>query len=209
MVLAWQLSLGGEEPRVAATVPERRELAGGAWVDHAPGWLEGADVVMAELVDRVPWRQRSRRMYDREVDEPRLTAWWKLDDHGAPPPGSTCLPPVLLEARHRLATTYGVAVDSIGANLYRDGADSVAWHGDTVGRSLAEPVVAIVSLGQARPLLLRPKGGGRSLRYELGGGDLLVMGGTCQRTWRHAIPKVAAAGPRIALMFRPVWSAAS
>jgi len=50
-------------------------------------------------------------------------------------------------------------------------------------------------------------GGGASIPFHLGGGDLLVMGGTCQRTWRHGIPKVAQAGPRIALMFRPSWAA--
>src|ERR687891_1000781 len=80
--------------------------------------------------------------------------------------------------------------------------DSVAWHGDRVARHRAETVVAILSLGSPRRFLLRPKGGGRSLRFEPAGGDLLVLGGTCQRTWEHTVPKRAQAGPRISVMFR-------
>jgi alkylated DNA repair dioxygenase AlkB len=65
-------------------------------------------------------------------------------------------------------------------------------------------MVAIVSLGAPRALLLRPRGGGTALRRNLGHGDLLVMGGNCQRTWEHAVPKAAAAaGPRISVQFRP------
>lgn len=92
------------------------------------------------------------------------------------------------------------------AALYRDGNDSVAWHGDTTARDMDTAIVATVSLGQPRKFALRPTEGGASITYQLGRGDLVVMGGTCQRTWRHAIPKVAQAqGPRIAVMFRPSW----
>ena len=81
-----------------------------------------------------------------------------------------------------------------GLCLYRDGRDSVAWHGDTIGRgSTQDTMVAILSLGTPRPLLLRPVGGGSALRHDVGHGDLLVMGGSCQRTWQHAIPKSAQA----------------
>ncbi|MGH3205256.1 MAG: alpha-ketoglutarate-dependent dioxygenase AlkB, partial [Streptosporangiaceae bacterium] len=92
-----------------------------------------------------------------------------------------------------------------GLCLYRDGRDSVAWHGDTIGRgSREDTMVAILSLGAPRALLLRPRDGGSRLRYEVGHGDLLVMGGSCQRTWEHAVPKTAqAAGPRISVQFRP------
>jgi alkylated DNA repair dioxygenase AlkB len=81
----------------------------------------------------------------------------------------------------------------------------VAWHGDTTGRgSTQDTMVAIVSLGAPRSLLLRRRGGGRALRHELGHGDLLVMGGSCQRTWEHAVPKTARpTGPRISVQFRP------
>jgi alkylated DNA repair dioxygenase AlkB len=201
MTVAWQLSLTGAEPaRVAAIDPARRVLAGGAWIEHAPGWLLGADEVMTDLLGSAPWGQRQRPMYDRMVDEPRMTAWWRLDpDPAAPLPG---LPPVLVEVGRLLGNRYGVAFDAVGANLYRDGRDSVAWHGDTIRHTLAEAVVAIVSLGQPRPLLLRPTGGGRSIRHELGAGDLFVMGGTTQRTWQHAVPKVRAAGARISVTYR-------
>ena len=96
----------------------------------------------------------------------------------------------------------GEPFTTAGFCLYRDGADSVAWHGDTIGVKHADTVVAIVSVGSARPLLLRPRGGGSRLSFPLGHGDLLVMGGTCQRTWEHAVPKVRAAGPRMSIQFR-------
>jgi alkylated DNA repair dioxygenase AlkB len=73
-----------------------------------------------------------------------------------------------------------------------------------VARDLAEAVVAIVSLGGRRRFLLRPTGGGRSVRFDVGAGDLLVMGGSCQRTWEHAVLKTARpVGPRISVQFRP------
>ncbi len=208
MAVAWQLSFDtAVAPRPAATEPRRRELSAGAWIEHAPGGLTGADRVMAELVERAPWRQRHRPMYDREVAEPRLTAWWRLRSEGAGPDGSDgadigCLPGVLVESADLLAARYAVEFDSVGANLYRDGRDSVAWHGDTIGRNLAEPVVAIVSLGQPRALLLRPTGGGSSLRFQLGAGDLFVMGGTAQRTWQHSVPKARSTGARLSVTFR-------
>jgi alkylated DNA repair dioxygenase AlkB len=130
-------------------------------------------------------------MYDRKVAEPRLTtrAW---DD-----------PPDPLPAMARaLSEHYGEDLSCVSANLYRDGRDSVAWHGDRVGRRRAETVVAIVSLGSPRRFLLRPKGGGPSRRLAPAPGDLLVLGGTCQRTWEHSVPKCASAGPRISIMFR-------
>lgn len=198
-VVAWQTSLfGGDGPIFDAAFAgcTRRELAGGAWLDHAPGWLEGSDTLFAALVEVAPWRQRTRRMYEQVLDEPRLTAWWRTDD------GDAGLPPVVPAIRAALSTRYGVTFDSVGCNLYRDGRDSVAWHGDTVRKVMAEPLVAILSLGEPRRFLLRPRGGGPSLRYELGAGDLLVMGGTCQHTWEHCVPKVRSAGPRLSVTFR-------
>jgi alkylated DNA repair dioxygenase AlkB len=197
MAVAWQRSLfGGEStiPDASFSACGRTELAGGAWVDHAPGWLAGSDALFAELVETAPWRQRTRHMYERVLDEPRLTAWWNESDEG--------LPAVVPEIRTLLSARYGVAFDSVGCNLYRDGHDSVAWHGDTVRKVMAEPLVAIVSLGEPRRFLLRPRGGGASRRYDLGAGDLLVMGGTCQHTWEHCVPKVRAAGARLSITFR-------
>ena len=103
--------------------------------------------------------------------------------------------------RRRLNDTYGGELGepftTAGLCLYRNGDDSVAWHGDTIGRSSTEDtMVAIVCLGATRVFALRPRGGGKSLRLQHRHGDLLVMGGSCQRTWEHAIPKtVKPVGP--------------
>jgi alkylated DNA repair dioxygenase AlkB len=193
--LTWQPSL------LAVDAPDfdraldgarRRFLGAGAWVDHVPGWVQGADVLFDAVVDGATWRAPADRpMYDRIVAVPRLTAVaWParpllLDRM------STCL------GRH-----YGVRLPSITANLYRDGDDSVAWHGDRIGRKRTVTVVAILSLGSTRRFLLRPKEGGPSVKYDLHSGDLLVLGGTCQTTWQHCVPKRAHAGPRISVMFR-------
>ena len=179
----------------------RTPLAHGAWVDHRPGWVHGSDSVLDDLVRDIPWRQESRRMYDRVVAVPRLVAWY---------PETVPLPhPVLADARAALSAFYrpelGEPFTTAGCCLYRDGRDSVAWHGDTIGRSATEDtMVAIVSFGSPRSLLLRHRAGGASLSFRLGHGDLLVMGGSCQRTWEHAVPKTAAAaGPRVSIQFRP------
>jgi alkylated DNA repair dioxygenase AlkB len=142
-------------------------------------------------------------MYERKVDEPRLTHRWRLDaDADADAEG----PPSVLEGMAgALSARYGVEFTQVGVNLYRDGSDSVAWHGDRVARELPEATVALVSLGAPRPFKLRPKGGGRSVTYLPGPGDLLVMGGSCQRTWDHAVPKVAASGQRISIQFRHAY----
>jgi alkylated DNA repair dioxygenase AlkB len=135
------------------------------------------------------------------VDVPRLLCFYGE--------GEQLPDPMLDEARQALDDHYaaelGEPFRTAGLCLYRDGRDSVAWHGDTTGRgSTQDTMVAIISLGAPRSLLLRPRGGGRALRHELGHGDLIVMGGSCQRTWEHAIPKTArAAGPRISVQFRP------
>jgi alkylated DNA repair dioxygenase AlkB len=176
-------------------------LSAGAWVDYRPAWLSGADQLFDDVVDQVPWRAEQRQMYERVVDVPRLVCWYGPDDE---------LPhPTLTDARRTLSAHYRREVAegfaTAGMCLYRDGRDSVAWHGDTIGRGGTEDtVVAIVSLGDARALLLRPRGGGASHRFVLGHGDLLVMGGSCQRTWEHAIPKTAQrCGPRVSVQFRP------
>ena len=179
----------------------RRPLAHGAWVDTRPGWLAGADALFDRLLDTVPWRAERRQMYDRVVDVPRLLCFY---GEGEPLPD-----PVLARARDALDRHYwpelGEPLCTAGLCLYRDGRDSVAWHGDTTGRGgTHDPVVAIVSLGAPRALLLRPRGGGPAIRHDVGHGDLLVMGGSCQRTWEHAVPKTGrATGPRISVQFRP------
>lgn len=196
-MLAWQSNLFGDvAPRPGAAAIERVHLDGGAWLDWAPGWLAGSDTLFQELVDAAPWGQRQRHMYEGMVDEPRLTAGWSEQQ------GWDGAPVAVLDVRARMCDRYGLRFDSVHCNLYRDGSDSVAWHGDTVRRSMQEPVVVILSLGQRRRFLLRPVGGGPSRRYDLGDGDLLVMGGTSQHTWEHCVPKVRQAGARISVTFR-------
>jgi alkylated DNA repair dioxygenase AlkB len=175
---------------------ERLDLGEGSWVDHGPGWIHGSDVLFEEVLRSRRWGERTRWMYDREVREPRLTDPWSLAA------GVPLVPPVLEEARVLLSARYGVVLDSAGFNLYRDGRDSVAWHSDRISKEIVAPVVALVSLGEPRRFLLRPRGGGPSITFELGRGDLLVTGGAATRTWEHCVPKVARAGPRISVAYR-------
>jgi alkylated DNA repair dioxygenase AlkB len=112
---------------------------------------------------------------------------------------------VVREAGEHLSRRYGVRFVTLGANLYRHGRDSVAWHGDRIARDLPSATIAIVSVGSPRPFRLRPRGGGAGLGFALGHGDLLVMGGSCQRTHQHTVPKVVDAGPRISLTFRHAY----
>ncbi|WP_328456181.1 alpha-ketoglutarate-dependent dioxygenase AlkB [Streptomyces sp. NBC_00386] len=191
-----------DELRLGALNGLRRTTLGdGAWIDLLPGWLSGADELFTRLAAEVPWRAERRQMYEQVVDVPRLLAYFRAED---PLPH-----PVLDEARDALSAHYaeelGEAFTTAGLCYYRDGRDSVAWHGDRTGRGAREDtMVAIVSVGAPRDLLLRPRGGGDTVRRPLGHGDLIVMGGSCQRTWEHAIPKTArAAGPRISVQFRP------
>ena len=141
------------------------------------------------------WHQRTVTMYDRRLPEPRLTSWWSGVAGGEPLP-------VLGQARRALSAQYGVEFNTIGFNWYRDGHDSVAWHGDLRGPRLPEANIAIVSVGARRPFRLRPRHGGPSISFELGHGDLLVMGGACQHHWQHCVPKSRGAGARISITFR-------
>jgi alkylated DNA repair dioxygenase AlkB len=179
----------------------RTELSDGAWIDLCPGWLSGADLLFERLRDVVPWRAERRQMYERVVDVPRLLCFY---------PEQQPLPDPALDAMKADLDTYyraelGEPFATAGLCFYRDGRDSVAWHGDRIGRGNSEDtMVAIVSVGDPRPLLLRPCTGGPSLAIPLGHGDLIVMGGSCQRTWEHAIPKTTRpVGPRISIQFRP------
>ncbi len=203
----------GDEAAPGPLRPERVPLSRGAWVDVQRGWLAGSASLFTRLAQAVPWRAERRRMYDRTVDVPRLLCFYGED---APLPD-----PVLDACRAALNGYYadelGEPFVTAGLCFYRDERDSVAWHGDTIGRgSWQDTMVGIVSLGEARPLLLRPRAiagqrddaragqGAGTLRYNLGHGDLVVMGGSCQRTWEHAVPKSARpAGPRISVQFRP------
>jgi alkylated DNA repair dioxygenase AlkB len=203
MATAFQPSLF-DAPEIAVGPLDRVRrtvLSRGAWVDTLPGWVTGADELFARLVEDVPWRAERREMYDRVVDVPRLVHTYGIDAE---------LPhPALAEARDLLSRHYlpelGEPFVTAGCCYYRDGHDSVAWHGDRLGRARSQDtMVAIVSFGSPRKLLLRPRGGSVEQTHWLGHGDLLVMGGSCQRTWEHAVPKTSRpVGPRISVQFRP------
>jgi alkylated DNA repair dioxygenase AlkB len=205
MSIAIQTSLFDAAPEVAHGSLNagltRQDLGRGAWVDVFPGWMTGVDALFATLLSTVDWIEERRQMYERVVLVPRLLRFYGEDE---------ILPdPALTRARDALSAHYepelGEPFRTAGMCLYRDGRDSVAWHGDTIGRGKNEDtMVAILSLGSPRQFLLRPRGGGATIRHVLGHGDLIVMGGSCQRTWEHSIPKTArSVGPRISVQFRP------
>ncbi len=189
------------EPSLTPLAVTRHRLGRGAWVDHLPGWVQGSDAVLEVLLGDIGWQADRRQMYDREVAVPRLLRWYGR--------GEALPHPLLTDARAALDAHYapelGEPFVTAGMCLYRDGRDSVAWHGDRLGRSRTQDtMVAIVSFGSPRPLLLRPVGGGQTLRFPLGHGDLVVMGGSCQRTWEHCVPKTTKpVGPRVSVQFRP------
>ncbi|MGH9126686.1 MAG: alpha-ketoglutarate-dependent dioxygenase AlkB [Acidimicrobiales bacterium] len=189
------------QPGPLGTSVTRTELSDGAWVDLRRGWMTGSQPLFDRLAAEVPWVAERRHMYERMIDVPRLVCFFAEDAR---------LPdPALVGARAVLDEHYGDELGepfaTVGMCLYRDGNDSVAWHGDTIGRgSTEDTMVAILSLGSPRTLRLRPRMGGTSLGFQLNTGDLLVMGGSCQRTWQHSIPKTTkAAGARISVQFRP------
>jgi alkylated DNA repair dioxygenase AlkB len=207
-VASFQGSLFGSgpaTPRLFQDPPSRLDLGAGAWVDVERNWLTGADDLFLELVNAVPWEAERRPMYDRIVDVPRLHHFF--DEESALP--HPALDVVRRALDDRYAADLGEPFATAGCCLYRDGADSVAWHGDRIGRSAsADTIVAILSLGAPRRFLLRPNPDrgdqdGRSVAFTLASGDLLVMGGSCQRTFEHSVPKTRhAPGPRVSVQFR-------
>lgn len=206
MSIAYQASLFDDifsepELRPLGLMVERIPLDDGAWIDLRPGWLSNSDALFERLAVEVPWRADRREMYDKIVAVPRLVSWFG--------PGSLFPDPVLVDAREALNDHYGrppgQVFETAGLCFYRTGDDSVAWHGDRVGRAAErDTMVAILSVGAERSLSVRPKGGGATLRFPVGHGDLIVMGGSCQRSYEHAILKSRqAVGPRISVQFRP------
>lgn len=212
--------------------------AASAWVEWVPGWLQGDGQLFDRLRRTADWEQHGRQMYDRYVTVPRLVA--ACPGHGAPLglpqedllriARATASADEIARVRGQLrrfgrvlGARYGRPLPAISLAYYRDGSDSVAFHGDRLGPRRKDSVVAILSLGGARRFQLRPRRPNgvtadrldpppEPLQFRVGAGDLLVMGGDCQDSWEHGVPKQAHGDPRIAVMFRetgPVTKAAT
>lgn len=164
-----------------------------SWVEHVPGWCTRPGELFGELLRTARWEQRHRRLYGRWVLEPRLTAEHRV---------LAAAPPALRAMAEALTARYGVTYDRLWMNLYRHQRDSTGWHGDGASTRRRESVVPVLSLGAPRSFLVRPAGGGASTTFHPLAGDLIVMGGRCQRDWRHCVPKqTAPSGPRISVNF--------
>ena len=189
--------LGSGDPGVRVAAFERIEPSPGTWLEVGRNVLAGADDLLFELVEKTDWRVGRRVMWDREVDDPRLSRWYQ---------GSGGDPHRLLaEVRAFAERRYGRTLVGPGLNYYRDGADSVAFHADRELRDVTDSLVVILVLGERRPFLVRPAGGGPSVDLAPASGDLVVMGGRCQADFEHAVPKTArAVGPRLSASWR--WS---
>lgn len=200
MTVTWQPSLlDHDEPThidPQLTGRTRLRLDATSWIDHLPGWVRGGDSLLEDLTGSAPWLpQRTRQMWDHEVAEPRIVAQW---------PDLATLPPVVEQMRLAVSAAYDTDFDRVAVNLYRDGRDSVAWHGDRVRLTHDRPLVVTVSLGARRPFRVRPYGGGPTVvTLWPGAGDLVVMGGRCQHDFQHAVPKARGVfGARMSLTFR-------
>ena len=184
-------------------------------VRYAESWLsrDEADALFERLLEEIPWERHRLHMFGREVDAPRLSCW--IGDPGAiyiyshsrfEPRAWTAS---LLSLRERVQHACGTRFNSVLANLYRDGNDSMGWHSDDEAELGPRPVIASLSLGAERRFRLRRRSprGTRAppLGLPLSHGSLLCMAGDTQRHYQHDLPKSAAvAGARINLTFRHI-----
>jgi alkylated DNA repair dioxygenase AlkB len=182
---------------------------GGALALHEH-WLTPARAaqIFGTLLEEIDWKQRAIRIFGREVLQPRLTAWY--GDASYTYSGVTLAPLPwtlpLSELRDQLIAEVGECFNSVLCNMYRTGADSMGLHSDDEKELGPRPVIASVSLGASRRFVLRHKRRkALPVTVELTPGSLLVMGGTAQAFWKHAVPKdPGTTGPRINLTFRRI-----
>ena len=173
---------------------ERIRLDDTSWVEHVQGWLTGDVELAASLMEQADWEQRSRWMYTRTVEEPRLTAEY--------PVIADAPQPVLHYLTEVLSAHYRRRYARLWMNWYRDNADGTGWHADRPASQQDEAVIPVLSLGATRRFLIRPEGGGPSTTIVTHGGDLVVMGGRCQKDYQHSVPKQRQpAGARLSLNF--------
>jgi alkylated DNA repair dioxygenase AlkB len=172
----------------------RIQLDETSWLDHVPGWLGGDEDLMAVLMADAVWEQRSRWMYTRMVEEPRLTAEYPIV--------ADAPQPVLRYLTSTLSAHYDRRFGRLWMNWYRDNRDGTGWHADRLAKQQDEAIIPVLSLGTTRRFLIRPLRGGASTTIVTHGGDLVVMGGRCQRDYQHSVPKQKhPAGARISLNF--------
>ncbi|HTO08364.1 MAG TPA: alpha-ketoglutarate-dependent dioxygenase AlkB [Myxococcota bacterium] len=177
-----------------APASPRVALDATSWLELLPGWLAEPAALFECLRTSARWEQRDRRMYERTVTEPRLTA--ELRDLRQ-------APAALRAAAERLSTQYGVRYDQLWLNFYRHGHDSTAWHGDRISVRREECIVPVLTLGATRRFLIKPRTGGASRAFWPESGDLVVMGGRCQSDWVHSVPKAPQVrGARISVNFQ-------
>lgn len=188
--MAQQIGFFGAQPQTFAS-GERGSIV------YYPGVFDPAEAaaLFGHLQQTLKFEQETMWMYDKTVDVPRLIARFKP---GEPQPEE-------LEAvRSRVEELLRVRFNSLSVQYYRNGADSVAWHNDHRDELIDLPTIALVSLGAAREMLVRPKEPPRrSVRIDLEPGSVLAMSGRSQEFWEHTIPKVKrAVGPRISIALR-------
>ena len=175
-------------------------------------WLPAvnANALFDALRDAIPWEVHRIRLFGQDVDSPRLSCW--IGDPGAgyrysgtrfePHPWPAALQPIRTRLRRELRFEF----NSVLANLYRDGRDSMGWHSDDEPELGSQPLIASLSLGATRRFVLKHRiDASRKLALELPHGSLLVMRGATQSNYRHALPRTArSVGPRINLTFRRI-----
>ncbi len=170
-----------------------------------------AQQLFTSLSESLAWEQSTISLYGKPVKIPRLNAWYGDPGSRYQYSGASFDPlpwtPLLLRLKERVEQQVGCTFNSVLANLYRDGSDSVSWHADNEPELGLNPVIASLSLGEARQFLLkhrRDKSLGR-LSLSLTSGSLLVMAGATQHHWLHSVPKsTKLLTPRINLTFRRV-----
>jgi alkylated DNA repair dioxygenase AlkB len=195
---------------------ERIELQAGAWVQLWPQWLDDAEAgeLEAALVRDVGWEQRHIVLFGKPILQPRLIGWagelpYRYSGQTLEP---RAWPDAALPILARANQVAGAAFNHVLINRYRDGRDSMGYHADAEPELGPDPIVATLSLGARRRFLLRrhdKRANEAPLALWLEHGSLLVMGGTCQRHYRHAIPRDAAPDvqQRISLTFRRLFGA--
>jgi alkylated DNA repair dioxygenase AlkB len=174
---------------------ERHDLDQNSWIEVVPQLIHEPARLFAQLLRDLDWSQRQRWMYDRKVDEPRLTADYSRIE--------TVPSKALRQVADRFSDVYGIPYDGVWVNLYRDERDSTGWHSDWITCKRDICTVPVLTLGHPRRFLIKPRVGGKSTRFIPHSGDLIVMRGRCQADWRHAVPKqAAAAAARISVNFQ-------